>query len=101
MIDVPLYGRARLYFVSVHYSDTDCNVMPKKKAKKATKKKASTLNDVYNQVSRKANTQGVKINVAETKRVLACFFDVLEDYKAAEAFDFVTKGLKRSGGRRR
>ena len=43
----------------------------------------------------------MKINVAETKRVLACFFDVLEDYKAADAFDFVAKGLKRAGGRRR
>ncbi|MFK8112735.1 MAG: hypothetical protein AB8B91_11055 [Rubripirellula sp.] len=69
--------------------------------KKATKKKAATLSDIYNQVARKADTQGVKINVAETKRVLACFFDVLEDYKAAEAFDFVAKGLKRSSGRRR
>ncbi|QDV85455.1 hypothetical protein [Planctomycetes bacterium TBK1r] len=75
--------------------------MAKKKAKKATKKKALTLNDIYDQVSRKADTQGVKINVAETKRVLACFFDVLEDYKAADAFDFVAKGLKRAGGRRR
>ena len=75
--------------------------MAKKIAKKATKKKALTLNDIYDQVSRKADTQGVKINVAETKRVLACFFDVLEDYKAADAFDFVAKGLKRAGGRRR
>jgi len=86
--------------------------MAKKRAKKATAKKASprkksskrkplTLNDIYNQVSRKADTQGVKINVAETKRVLACFFDVLEDYKAVDAFDFVTKGLKRADSRRR
>lgn len=74
----------------------------KKVAKKKTsKKKASTLSDIYDQVSRKADTQGVKINVAETKRVLACFFDVLEDYKPADAFDFVAKGLKRAGGRRR
>ena len=69
--------------------------------KKATKKKTSNLNDIYNQVAAKVDTAGVKINVAETKRVLACFFDVLEDYKAAEAFDFVAKGLKRSAGRRR
>ena len=75
----------------------------KKKAtkKKAVKKKVLSLNDIYNQVARKADTQSVKINVAETKRVLACFFDVLEDYKAADAFDFVAKGLKRAGGRRR
>ncbi len=81
--------------------------MAKKKATKAVvkktpaKKKSSTLNDIYNQVARKADTQGVKINVAETKRVLACFFDVLEDYKLADAFDFVAKGLKRAGIRLR
>ena len=69
--------------------------------KKAVKKKALNLNEVYNEVASKADTAGVKISVAETKRVLACFFDVLEDYKAAEAFDIVTKGLKRSAGRRR
>jgi len=79
----------------------------KKKAKKAAskkttaKKKPSTLSDIYDQVSRKADTQGVKINVAETKRVLACFFDVLEDQKPVDAFDFVAKGLKRAGTRRR
>lgn len=75
----------------------------KKKAtrKKATKKKATTLNDLYNQVARKADTQGVKIGVAETKRVLACFFDALEDHKAADAVDLVAKGLKLAGGRRR
>ncbi len=78
--------------------------MAKKKAavkKSSAKKKASTLSDFYNQVAAKADTQGVKINVTETKRVIACFFDVLEDYKAADAFDFVAKGLKRASGRRR
>ncbi len=69
--------------------------------KKAKKKAAPNLNDLYNKIAAKADTKGVKINVAETKRVLACFFDALEDYKAAEAFDFVAKGLKRAGGRRR
>ncbi|TWT51010.1 hypothetical protein Pla22_37860 [Rubripirellula amarantea] len=70
--------------------------------KKATKKKAaSNLNDIYNQVAAHADTDGVKINVAETKRVLACFFDVLEDQKPADAFDFISKGLKRAAGRRR
>ncbi|TWT80526.1 hypothetical protein CA13_19710 [Planctomycetes bacterium CA13] len=69
-------------------------------AKKTTKKPQLTLSDIYNQVSRKADTKGVKINVAETKRVLACFFDVLEDYKPVEAFDFIAKGLKHAGTRR-
>ncbi|TWU08338.1 hypothetical protein [Stieleria varia] len=69
--------------------------------KKSTKKQPMTLGDIYDQVSRKADTQGVKINVAETKRVMACFFDVLEDYKPVDAFDFIAKGLKRAGTRRR
>ena len=75
----------------------------KKKARttKASKKKAPTLNDLYNQVAAKADKQTIHINAAETKRVLACFFDVLENYKPADAFDLVAKGLKRSGGRRR
>ena len=76
----------------------------KKKAanKKSTKKKApSNLNDIYNAVAAMADKDGVHINVAETKRVLACFFDVLEDQKPADAFDFVSKGLKRASGRRR
>ncbi|TWT50861.1 hypothetical protein Pla22_36040 [Rubripirellula amarantea] len=78
--------------------------MAKKKAapKKSTAKpKPSSLGDIYNQVASRADTAGVKLNVAETKRVLACFFDVLEDHKPVEAFDFIAKGLKRAGTRRR
>ena len=71
------------------------------KKKRAAKKKAANLNDLYNRVAAKADTEGIKLNVAQTKRVLACFFDVLEDYKPADAFDFVAKGLKRSASRRR
>ncbi len=70
-------------------------------AKKKTVTPAPTLNDIYDKVGAMADTQGVKINVAETKRVLACFFDILEDYKPDDAFDFVAKGLKRAGARRR
>lgn len=73
--------------------------MAKKKA--STKKATSNLSDIYDQVARKADTEGLKLNVAQTKRVLACFFDVLEECKPADAFDFVAKGLKRAGSRRR
>ena len=80
--------------------------MAKKKVKKSAVKKTpaktpSNLNDIYNAVAAKADTDGVHINVAETKRVLACFFDVLEDQKSADAFDFIAKGLKRAGKRHR
>lgn len=70
----------------------------------AKKKKPATtgsLNDIYNEVARRADKQKIKLNVAETKRVLACFFDVLEDQKPAVAFDVIAKGLKRAGTRRR
>jgi len=70
--------------------------MAKKKATSGT-----SLNDIYNKVAAKADTTGLKINVAETKRVLACLFDVLEDLPPDEAFDFIAKGLKRAGTRRR
>ncbi|QDV24608.1 hypothetical protein [Aureliella helgolandensis] len=78
--------------------------MAKKKAttkKSTTAPKSATLSDIYNQVAVLANKRGVKLNVAETKHILACFFDVLENYKPVEAFEFVTKGLKRAGTRRR
>ena len=70
-------------------------------AKKKAASKAPSLTDIYDQVSRKADTAKLQINAAETKRVLACFFDALEDYSAAEAFDLVAKGLKAAQKRRR
>ena len=82
----------------------------KKKATKKTKKKATkkaarpsaiNLNTLYSQVARRADTDGLQINVAETKRVLACFFDVLEDQSPRTAFDLISKGMKRAGERRR
>ncbi len=69
--------------------------------KKAAANKPVTLTSVYNEVAGKADTAGLQINVAETKRVLATFFDVLEDLPPAEAFDIVAKGLKQAKGRRR
>ena len=60
-----------------------------------------TLTEIYNDVARKADTAGLHINVAETKRVLATFFDVLEDLSVADAFDIVGKGLKQAKKRRR
>jgi len=70
-------------------------------AKKKSAASGATLNDIYNEVAKRADTEGVQINVAETKRVLACFFDVLEDHPPAVAFDLIAKGLKRAGTRRR
>lgn len=68
----------------------------------ANKKSATvSLSSIYNEVARRADTDGLEINAAETKRVLACFFDVLEDHNPAEAFEFIAKGLKRAGQRRR
>lgn len=68
---------------------------------KKKKKAAVSLNDIYNKVAARANTSGLEINAAETKRVLACFFDVLEDQSPSAAFDVIAKALKRAGERRR
>ena len=73
------------------------------RGKKQTKKRSGSinLNDIYNEVASRADTEGVEINAAETRRVLACFFDVLEDHSPDVAFDLIAKGLKQTGGRRR
>lgn len=51
------------------------------------------LTDFYNEVSRQTDTKGTAINVAETKRVLACAFAVLQSLSCAEATNLVAKGL--------
>ena len=69
-------------------------------AKKATKSTAgSGLNALYNEVARKADTDGLQISVADTKRVLACFFDALAKLPSNEAMDMIAKGLKLAGKR--
>ena len=73
----------------------------KKAAKKASAKKSATLNSMYNEVSRRADTAGLSISAAETRRVLATFFDLLEDLDPREAFSVVAEGLKKAGERRR
>ena len=79
---------------SVIYAEKEIP-MAKKKAAQTT-----NLNDFYNEVSRRADTEGLQINAAETKRVVACFFDVLQDYPPPIAMDLIAKGLKRAAARR-
>ena len=67
----------------------------------AKKKKVVNLNDIYNQVARKADLAGISLNVTETRRVIACFFDQLEDLSAAEAMAVLSKALKNAGARKR
>ena len=69
------------------------------KRKKLQQPPASTTSTTM--FARRADKEKIHINVAETKRVLACFFDVLENQKPAVAFDVIAKGLKRAGTRRR
>jgi len=56
--------------------------------------KQMTLTEMYNEVSRRADTAGTKINVAETKRVLSEMFGVLNELEADEAVAVVAAGLK-------
>ena len=51
------------------------------------------LTDFYNKVAGLTDTDKTKINVAETKRVLAVCFEVLNKMDGAEMADTVAKGL--------
>ena len=55
-----------------------------------------TLTELYNEVSRRADTKGTGINVAETKRVLSEMFGVLAELETDEAVAVVAAGLKRN-----
>ncbi len=52
-----------------------------------------TVNDFYNEVARKADTDKTKINAAETKRVLSEAFKILAALPTAEALDVVSKAI--------
>jgi|688.fasta_scaffold01846_7 hypothetical protein len=61
------------------------------------------LTDFYNEVAKRADTAGTKINAAETKRVLSEAFALLAKLDAADANDTIAKGLaagkKKIGGK--
>lgn len=52
-----------------------------------------TVSEFFNEVARRADTGSTKINVAETRRVLAVAFDVLNELGAAQSHDIVAKAL--------
>ena len=51
------------------------------------------INDFYNEVSRKVDTEKTQINAAETKRVLSEAFKILAAMPTAEAFDIISKSI--------
>ncbi len=51
------------------------------------------LTELYQDVSRKADTEKVQINAADVSRVLAVLFDTLIELDPAECLDVVAKGL--------
>ena len=55
------------------------------------------LSDFQNEVSRRVDTAGTKINVAETKRVLAVAFDVLGELDGAGLVDVVAEQRDMAG----
>ncbi len=58
------------------------------------------LADFYNHVAGLTDTDTTKINVAETKRVLAIAFQELEKLDAAELADTIAKGLAQAKKKR-
>lgn len=59
-----------------------------------------SITDFYNEVSRQVDTDTTKINVAETKRVLAIAFSVLEKMDSADLADTIAKGLAQAKKKR-
>ena len=58
------------------------------------------LSQFYNRVSRRTDTCGTKINVAETKRVLACCFDELSRLSPKDVAEIQARGLALADKRR-
>lgn len=54
------------------------------------------LSEFQFEVSRRVDTAGTIINVAETKHVLALAFDVLSELDGAELVDVVAKSLSQA-----
>jgi len=55
-----------------------------------------TLNEFYDEVSRRADTGKTKINAADTKRVLSESFKVLSMLDAATFAEVIAKGVARA-----
>jgi hypothetical protein len=52
-----------------------------------------TLNEFYDEVARKADTDKTKISAAETKRVLSEAFKILAPLDATTVTELIAKGL--------
>lgn len=52
-----------------------------------------TLSDLYSEVARRTDTDGTHINVAETSRVCAKLFEVLEEQRGHDVLRLVHMGL--------
>lgn len=64
--------------------------------------KMASKRDLYAAVARRVDTEGTKINAAETSRVIKEFFDVLvleNSHNVLDAVDFCVKEIKRAQGR--
>lgn len=59
------------------------------------------LSDFYNEVSRRTDTKGTRINVAETKRVLSEAFAMLGELGSDEATAVIASGIRANKGKPR
>lgn len=55
-----------------------------------------SLRELATQVSRKADTEGTQISVAEVSRVQAVLFKILSELPTEEAFALVGKGIAKA-----
>lgn len=59
----------------------------------ALKERTMNLNDFYNEVSRRTDTPGTAISVADTRRVLSEAFGYLAELDSVEASQVLSRGL--------
>lgn len=59
----------------------------------------NNLNDLYAEVSRRADTTGTSINVAEVSRSLSLLFTVLSELPTEQALSLVGRGIDVAKGK--
>lgn len=57
------------------------------------------LNDLYAEISRRTDTDGTKINVAETSRCCASLFSVLAELPTETVLQLVGRGIEVARGK--
>lgn len=64
-------------------------------------RKPISLTEFYNIISRRTDTSGTQINVAETKRVLSEMFILLDELGTSEALAVIARGVQKANSKKK